>query len=165
MLRLLRRALDLRPQVPDAALTRIDLLGRIRAAAEQAGDEEEELAAVDDLLTLIDREDQPSSPPSCWSGSTTCGSRPCRGVSTGYDAWAAVRLTERYPNSEAYVLAMADLAEQEVWDGVPSGPARADEAVRLARACGSAKALAFALVVKVTARVLTGDSAGHGRGS
>ena len=44
--------------------------------------------------------------------------------------------------------------------GVPSGPARADEAVRLARACGSAKAFAHALIARVTARVFTGDSGG-----
>ncbi len=160
MVRLLRRALDLRPQVPDADLTRIDLLGRIRAAAEQAGDEEEELAAVDDLLTLINREDQPLVAAELMVRQHHLREQTLRGASTSYDAWAAVRLSEPYPNSEAYVLAMADLAEGEVWDGVPSGRERADEAVRLARACGSAKALAFALVVKVTARVLTGDSAG-----
>ena len=159
-LRLLRRALDLRPQVPNAALTRIDLLGRIRVAAEQAGDEEEELVAVDDLLTLISRQDQPLVAAELLVRQHHLREQTLRGVSTGYDAWAAVRLTEPYPNSEAHVLAIADLAEQEVWEGAPSGPVRADEAVRLARACGSAKALAFALVVKVTARVLTGDSGG-----
>jgi len=43
---------------------------------------------------------------------------------------------------------VAGLAAKEVWDGVLSGPARADEAVRLARACGSAKALAHALIAE-----------------
>ena len=160
MVRLLRRALDLWPQVPDADLTRIDLLGRIRAAAERAGEEEEELAAVDDLLALIDREHQPLLTAELLVRQHHLQEQTLRAPSPGYDPWAAVRLAARSPDSEAYVLATAELAEAEVWDGVPSGPARADEAVRLARACGSAKALAFALVVKVTARVLAGDSAG-----
>ena len=58
MLRLLRRALDLWPRVPHAGLSRVDLLRRIRAAAENAGAQEEELAAVEDLLVLVDREAQ-----------------------------------------------------------------------------------------------------------
>jgi DNA-binding CsgD family transcriptional regulator len=160
MLRLLRRALDLWPQVPDPSLSRLDLLGRIRAAAEQAGEQEEELAAVDDLLTLINHEHQPLLAAELLVRQHHLREQSSRAPTTGFDPWAAVRLSAEYPNSVEYVLAIADLAEEEVWDGVPSGPARADEAVRLARACGSARALAFALVVKVTARVLVGDSAG-----
>ncbi len=160
MLRLLRRALNLLPQVPDSDLTRIDLLGRIRLAAEQAGEEAEELATVDELLASIDRKHQPLLAAELLVRQHHLEEQTLRGSSTDYDPWLAVRLSAPYPDSEAYVLAMAELAEQEVWDGVPSGQARADEAVRLARACGSAKALAFALVVKVTARVLTGDDAG-----
>jgi DNA-binding CsgD family transcriptional regulator len=57
-------------------------------------------------------------------------------------------------------LAVAELAHSELWQGEPSGPARVQDAIRLARACGSAKALAYALTAKVTARVLTGDSGG-----
>jgi hypothetical protein len=154
MVRLLRRALDLWPQVPDADLTRIDLLDRIRAAAERAGEEEEELAAVDDLLALIDREQQPLLTAELLVRRHHLQEQTLRAPSPGYDPWAAVRLAARSPDSVAYVLATAELAEAEVWDGMPSGPARADEAVRLARACGSAKALAFALVVKVTATLL-----------
>ena len=59
MLRLLRRALDIWPQSPGSQLTPLDLLQRIRGAAEQAGAQEEELAAVDDLLALVDRAAQP----------------------------------------------------------------------------------------------------------
>ncbi len=59
---------------------------------------------------------------------------------------------------------MAELATEELWDGLPSGPARADEAVRLARASGSAKALAYALIPRVMARVFAGDGGGFGRG-
>ena len=56
MLRLLRRALGLLPMVTDPGSSQRDLLQRIRVAARQAGEEVEELAAVDELLALIDRE-------------------------------------------------------------------------------------------------------------
>jgi hypothetical protein len=55
-------------------------------------------------------------------------------------------------------LAMAELANAEMWHDLPSGPAHAQEAVRLARACRSAKALAYALAAKVMAGVFTDGS-------
>ena len=74
MLRLLRRALNLRQDVRDARVSRLDLLRRIRLAAEQTGEQEQELAAVDDLLALVDHEEQPPcSLPSCWFGEWICG--------------------------------------------------------------------------------------------
>jgi DNA-binding CsgD family transcriptional regulator len=160
MLRLLRRALDLSPQVPDPGLSRQDLLGRIQGAAERAGEQEEELAAVDDLLALIDREQQPLLAAGLLVRQNHLQEQTGRAPTTGNDAWAAVRLSAEYPESVEYALAVAGLAEEEVWDGVPSGSARADEAVGLARACGSAKALANALVVRVMARFFAGDSGG-----
>jgi len=59
MLRLLRRAFDLWPEVPNAEPSCLDLLQRIRRAADQAGAQEEELTAVDDLLGLVGRERDP----------------------------------------------------------------------------------------------------------
>ena len=46
--------------MPDPGVSRIDLLRtHPQAAAEQAGEFEEELAAVDDLLAMVDRDTQP----------------------------------------------------------------------------------------------------------
>jgi len=136
------------------------LLRRIQAAAERSGHQVVELSAIDDLVALVDREQQPLLAAELLVRQHHLQEQTGRAPITGYDAWAAVRLSAEYPNSVEYALSVADLAEEEVWHGVPSGQARADEAVRLARACGSANALAFALTVKVTARVLAGDSGG-----
>ncbi len=160
MLRLLHRALDLWPQVPDPGLSRIDLLQRIRGAAEQTGEQEEELAAVDDLLALGDQELEPLLAAELLVRRMHLRFQTSRATTTVDDAWRAVRLSAEYPDSAEHALAVAGLAAIEVWDGVPSGPARADDAVRLARACGSAKALVHALTAKVTARVFAGDGGG-----
>jgi len=160
MLRLLRRALDLWPQVPEPGLSPIDLLERIRGAAEQAGEQEEELAAVDDLLALVDREANPLR------AAELLVRRMDLRLSTGRefagldDVREAVRISARQPHSAEHALALAELSHAEIWHGEPSGPARAQKAIRLARACGSAKALAYALTAKVMSRVYAGDGGG-----
>jgi DNA-binding CsgD family transcriptional regulator len=51
---------------------------------------------------------------------------------------------------------MAQLAWAELWHDQPQGQNRAAEAVRLARACGSAKALSYALSAVAQARLAAG---------
>jgi DNA-binding CsgD family transcriptional regulator len=154
MLRLLRRALELWPVVPHPELSRLELLGRIRDAAERAGEQEEELAAVDDLLALVDREREPLV------AAELLVRRMILRLSTGRefaglaDVREAVRLSAGDPDSWQYALAVAELADAELWHDVPSGPARAEEAVRLARACNSKKALAYALTARVMSRCM-----------
>jgi DNA-binding CsgD family transcriptional regulator len=158
MLRLLRRALDLWPAVAEPKLSHQDLLGRIRQAADQAGDQEEELAAVEDLLAAVDPEQQPLM------ATELLVRRMLLRLSTGRqfagldDVREAVRLSAAVPESGEHALAVAELAHAELWHGVPSGPARAEEAVRLARVCGSKRALAYALTAHVMARVIAWDS-------
>jgi DNA-binding CsgD family transcriptional regulator len=159
MLRLLRRALDMWPQLPHPSESRQDLLGRIRRAAEQAGEQEEELAAVHDLLAIVDRDQQPLLAAELLLHRNHLQEDTGR-AATVDDIWAAVLLSAEYPESAEHALAVAGLAAEEVWGGIPSGRARAHEAVRLARACGSAKALASALIVRAMARVFAGDSGG-----
>ena len=67
------------------------------------------------------------------------------------DISRALRLACRHPESPQYALAMAGMARVEIWRGQPSGPARAVEAVALARASGSAPALSYALAAKIQA--------------
>jgi hypothetical protein len=76
------------------------------------------------------------------------------------DLQEAVRISAPQPNSWQHALAMAELARWELRHNLPSGDARADEAVRLARACGSAKALTYALTAKVLARSAADDNNG-----
>jgi DNA-binding CsgD family transcriptional regulator/tetratricopeptide (TPR) repeat protein len=160
ILRLLRRALNLWPQVPHPSLSKIDLLRRIQAAAEQTGEQEEELAAVDDLLVIVDRDRQPLLAAELLVRRDRLQRQTGRAATTVADARAAVRLSAEYPDSVEHALAVAWLASQELWGGLPSGPERADEAVRLARASGSARALVYALISRVIVRVLAGDSGG-----
>ena len=158
MLRLLRRAFDLWPDVPNAEPSRLDLLQRIRHAADQAGAQEEELTAVDDLLALVDREREPLT------AAELLVRRMLLRLSTGRefaglaDVREAVRLSSSDPDSWQYALAVAELADAELWHDVPSASARAEEAVRLARACGSKKALAYALTAHVMSRLMADDA-------
>jgi hypothetical protein len=160
MLRLLRRAWELWPLVPGAEPSRPDLLERIREAALRAGAQEEELAAVEDLLTLTDRQHQPLR------AADLLVRRMHLRFTTGRAFWSlsdvreAVRLSADHPDSAEYAQAMAELAHAELWHDEPAGPARAVEALRLARACGSPRALAYALTTAVMARVITGDRGG-----
>lgn len=66
----------------------------------------------------------------------------------------AVRLTSPYPDTAQHALAMAELADAGLWHADPAAPSRAREALRLARACGSPKALTFALTANVMARLM-----------
>jgi DNA-binding CsgD family transcriptional regulator len=160
MLRLLRRALDLWPQVASPGISQIGLLRRIQAAADQTGDQEEELAAVDDLLAIVDREAQP-----LLAAELLVRRRDLR-LSTGRefaglaDVREAVRLSAGNPDSPEHAWAMAELAHSELWHDMPSGPTHAEEAVRLARACGSARALAYALVANVMRRLIADETGG-----
>jgi DNA-binding CsgD family transcriptional regulator len=160
MLRLLRRALDLWPRVPHAGLSRVDLLRRIRSAAENAGAQEEELAAVEDLLVLVDREAQPLVTAELLVRRMLLRLSTGRAFAALDDVREAVRVSAQYPDSAEYALAVAELADAELWHDEPSGPARAQEAVRLARACGSDKALAYALTANVVRQVIAGGGEG-----
>jgi DNA-binding CsgD family transcriptional regulator len=160
MLRLLRRALDLQPEISDAKVSRLDLLLRIRAIAEQTGETEEELAAVEDLLADVNRMREPLRAAELLACRMRLRRLTAREFAVLDDVREAVRLFASDPASWEHALAMAGLANAEMWQGLPSGPSHAQEAVRLARACGSAKALAYALAAKVMAGVYTDSRSG-----
>ncbi len=159
-LRLLRRALSLQAEVPVMGVTRFDLLQRIRAVAERGTADDEELVAVEDLLILVDRERQPLLATELLVRRAELRAR------TGRDAYSiaiaeeAVRLSAGHRNSAEHAMAVARLARMEAWNARSSGRARAQEAVDLATASGSAKALAYALIARATARCFTGEAGG-----
>ncbi len=157
MLRLLRRAFDLWPEVPSAEPSRVDLLQRIREAADQAGAQEEELTAVDDLLGLVDGERDPLTTAELLVRRMLLRWSTGREFAPLADVREAVRLSADGPDSWQHAMAVAELADAELWHEVPSGPARAEEAVRLARACGSKKALAYALTARAMSRCVAFD--------
>lgn len=163
-IRLLRRALSLWDRVPDAALSPVEILDRIRAAAERTGAWDEELAAVDDLLAVVDRVREPLSAARLLIRRIDLRLSTGREFAGLADVREAVRLSAAELHSAEHALAMAELAHAELWHGVPSGPATADAAVGLARACGSPQALAYALTAQVMARVQVRDGGGVAQG-
>jgi AAA ATPase domain len=160
MLRLLRRALSLWQDVPDAGISRLDLLRSIQTAAERAGEQQEELAVVDDLLAIVDRERQPLLAAELLVRRMRLRQSTGREFAALDDVREAVRISSEHPGSAEHALAVAGLAYAELWHAEPCGLARAEEAVRLARACGSAKALTYALTAKVMAGIFVGEGGG-----
>jgi DNA-binding CsgD family transcriptional regulator/tetratricopeptide (TPR) repeat protein len=159
-LRLLRRALELHAEVYSTGVTRFDLLQRIRTVAERAGEHEQELAALEDILALVDRELQPLL------ATDLLVRRMHLRYATGQD-WASladatetVRESAGHPSSAQHALAVAQLARVEMFHVRPSGRARAHEAVDLATACGSASALTYALTARAMARYYSGTGGG-----
>jgi len=156
--RLLRRALRLRPN--DADLSAVDLLQQIRRAAERAGREDDELPAVEELLALLDWKAAPLAAAELLVRRTELQF----GLGVEFaglaDAREAERLSARHPQSREHALATAGLAGVKLLHRDPSGVAEADQALRLARACGWPRASGYALVAAAMARVLTGDIAG-----
>jgi hypothetical protein len=113
--RLLRRALQLWPHVLNSKVSKIDLLQRIRVVAEQAGEMEEELAAIDDLLANVDRKRQPLKAAELLVSRMrlrTFTGREFHGLD---DVREAARLSASYQQSWEHALAMAELANAEMW--------------------------------------------------
>jgi DNA-binding CsgD family transcriptional regulator len=145
-LRLLRRAQTLWPRVADPGLSRLELLHRLRTAAEHAGRDLDELAAVEELLDL---ETRPAA------RALLLVRRMRLRFSTGMEyaetagPREAVRLTADLPGTPEHALATAELANALIWHGDPAGAELAPEALRLAEASGSDRALGYALIATV----------------
>jgi DNA-binding CsgD family transcriptional regulator len=158
--RLLRRAVDLWPRVFGARESKMELLVRLQAVADRGGAQPEELAAVEDLLAEVDHQRQPLFAAELLVRRMLLRHSTGRKFADLSDVRTAVRYSAGHPDSMQYALAMAELAHAELWHGEPSGPRRARESVRLARACRSAKALAYALTAEAMAYCMAGDDDG-----
>ena len=156
-LRLLHRAVGLWPGPSSTPLSKVELLLRVQSAAERCGDLSAELDTILELLELVDRDAE----------QLLCCQILLRFIYLEYEiglqpaipdaARQAVLLSAAYPDSPEHAIAVARLAGQELWEGVPGGSSRAEEALRLARNTGSPKALAHALISRAMARTLTGE--------
>jgi DNA-binding CsgD family transcriptional regulator len=158
--RLLRRALDLRFRVGDAAESRTDLLHWLRRCCARAGLEAEELSAIEELLALLDSGQEPLTvaPLLCRRMLLRFGTgREFAGVDGVREA---ERLTAPFPDSREHALATARLAYSLLWHTDNSGIPLADTAVRLAESGGSNEALATALIARSMARLLADDLGG-----
>ncbi|GAA2024003.1 LuxR family transcriptional regulator [Agromyces tropicus] len=165
-LRLLRRGVDLRAQLPGDERSMDELLGRLIRAAEVAGATAEELEAVDLLLDRIDGEADPLRAAALLVRRMHL--RFMRGLAFAEvpEMEDAVRLASADLASPEYALASAELAQTELWHGATSAGARAATALVRARSAGDPRALSFALSVASMSATLAGDvvaAAGFGR--
>ena len=156
MLRLLRRAVALRDQLPDAPETRYDLLVRLRTAAANAGEYEGELQAVESMLDGLDRRAQPLVAAELLVRRMQlrflCG----RAFLASDEMREAVRLAAVEPHSWQHALALAELAHAESFEDKPGEAIHAEQALALARSAGDPRALAFALTANAVVAVKLG---------
>ncbi len=150
-LRLLRRALECQRLAGDPERDRVDLLQRVRGAADRTGALEAEIDAIDELLELLDADADPLPVSELLLRRTRLRLLTGQEFAATEDVRRALRLAHEHQESPEYAFAMAMLARAEIWQGLPAGSAHAIEAVDLARASGGQAALAYALAGKIMA--------------
>jgi DNA-binding CsgD family transcriptional regulator/tetratricopeptide (TPR) repeat protein len=161
MLRLLRRAVDLRDKLPSADESRHQLLTRLWDAAAAAGAHEDELDTVELLLGATD----PSSHP--LDVAELMVRRMHLRFSTGREFFdpnamrEAVRISAVEPGSWQHAFALAELAHAGVWQDDPDAGRNASRALEIARAAGHPRALSYALAANAVVAV-TGSRAAEG---
>ncbi|MBG0737946.1 AAA family ATPase [Paeniglutamicibacter antarcticus] len=156
MLRLLRRAVELRGSLPAADENRQDLWSRLRIAAEKTGSHEEELEAVEALLAGIDVATGPLDASELLVRRTHLLFSTGRAFMATKDMREAVRLAATEPTSWQYALALAELAHAGLWHKDPDAQSHADHALAVARAAGNPRALSYALSANAMAAVFAG---------
>lgn len=154
MLRLLRRAIELRSQLPYASESEQELLMRLMVAAAEAGAHEEELRAVDLLLDGSDSEADPLLVAELLVRRAHLRFSTGRGFLSQSDMREAVRLSAAEPASWQHALALAELAHAGFWQDDPEAAANADRALMVARAAGNPRALSYALSAKAVIAVV-----------
>ncbi len=155
-LHMLRRAMALRETV-DAAESVDDLLAQLRVAAASAGALEEELQAVDAILARSLPTSQPQRAAELLVRRTHLRFLTGRAPDQA-DLREAVRLSASAPSSREHALALAELAQAELWHGDEDGLEHARTALLLARAAHDDRALTFALLANSNAAVSIGDA-------
>lgn len=155
ILRLLHRALALHGQLPQVDEGRGELLQRLRIAAEAAGAMEDELEALEALLTELDAVRRPLDV------AELMVRRALLRFSSGLEFFSleallqAVRLAEVSPESWQYAYALAELAHVGMWKDHPDAPRQAAKALEVARKAGNPRALSYALTVNSLAALLS----------
>jgi len=142
------------PAVRGTAADRVELVLRTGAVCVRVGRED---AAIDQLtraLNLVDRDREPLPAASLLVDRSILRwhrTEPIEAIFS--DVEEALELTAGFPDSAERARALSALSSAESWSGRPEAVAHADEAVRIARAAGSERALAEALAER--AKVLT----------
>ncbi|WP_022884441.1 helix-turn-helix transcriptional regulator [Glaciibacter superstes] len=158
MLRLLRRAADLRPALSTADQSTQELLTRLAAAAGAAGAHEEELRAVDALLERSDPGTQPLLVAELMVRRMHLRFSTGRSFLSPDDMREAVRLSGVEPASWQHALALAELAHAGIWQDDADAAENAHRALALAQAAGNPRALSYALSANSMVVFIAGQS-------
>ena len=144
--RLLRRALEVSEQLDgNAPQPATALWERLRLAAESVGDFEEELHAVEALLSRLDEGQEPLAVAELLVRRQHLRFMTGRGFLDPAEMRRAVELAGHEPESWQHALALAELAHAALWQDDASSPQFATAALERARACGNPRALTYAL--------------------
>jgi DNA-binding CsgD family transcriptional regulator len=157
VIRALTRALALHPHITAPAETRVDLLWPLRDALATVGDQERELAVVEQLLTEVDQRSQPEV-----AAELLVGRMHLR-MSTGTAWWqpsdieGAVELLRSRPGTWQHAVCLSEYSDVLIWDGqLERGAAIAKDAVAMAEANGHHVALAHAFSARSVAETNSG---------
>ena len=153
MLRLIRRALTLRSSVPEAQESFAQLWALLRAAAEETGQLEEELVAVEALLDLPDGGAATLAKAELWVRRSLLRFSTGKAFLPVEDARKAVLLAAVEPGSWQHGLALAELAHAGLWHDDTEAAACAGRALAVAEAAGNQRALSYALTANAMAAV------------
>jgi DNA-binding CsgD family transcriptional regulator len=146
MLKLMRRAVELREELPDAAASVPDLLWRLRETAEAVGADVDQLAAVEALIDATDRAAEPLVVSELLVRRMLLRTSTGAGFAEVSDVRVAAELASVAPSSWQYALAIAELAHTGTWAQDPEAATYADTALAIARQSGDPRALCYALV-------------------
>lgn len=145
VIRLLHRAIDLRDLLPDADESRTDLLHSLRFAAFEAGAHQAELDSIDTLLAETDTHADPLLSAELVIRRMHLRFSTGAGFLSVEEARRAADLASVDEQSWQYAFALAECAHAGLWQNDPDAPANAERALRIARAAGHPRALAYAL--------------------
>lgn len=156
LIRLLRRALDLREAIPEpeAEESRLDLLDALRTAAREAGAHEDELLAVETLLAELDPAEDPLRAAELTVRRMHLRFSTGRGFLSPVDANHAVELAAADEDSWQYALALSEAAHARLWQDDPAAADLAETALRLARRAGHPGALSYALTANAMLAII-----------
>ncbi len=161
--RVLRRAIALRSQVPEAVEEPALLWQRLRALASDAGAFAEELEAVEELIALTDPVREPVRLSELLVRRMLVRMVLATAFCSVEEMSRAVELAAADPTSWQFALAQAELAHAAAWWDDPQAGAVAERALTAARAVGHPTALSFALTASAMVTFDAGEPAAAGR--
>ncbi|WP_448004748.1 helix-turn-helix transcriptional regulator [Agromyces bauzanensis] len=159
-LRLLRRAVDLLPKLPDIAEADEQLGGllrRQRSVAADAGATFDELEAVEAMLDRLDDEAEPLVAAELIVRRMHLRFMAGRSFIEVAEMREAVRRSSARPASPEFALGLAELAHAELWAEMPDAAVHAHDAIAVARDANDPRALAHALAAGSMVALYAGD--------